>query len=168
MGKTIASREWAASNWFLLLLPVVLLGEWGFSRLVPWSDPGFAEAAMLFDLCIFVPLLYALCYRKVLPPRQLLLRTAGLACLGIFIASKLVPAEAQVVLPHLSWARIAGLAVLALIELRLMVELMKLVFACGSTAEDIASRSGMPPWVARLMLLEARFWKAVWKLIRRG
>lgn len=167
MGKPLALREWAAANWFFLVLPVLLLIEWAFSRSSVWSDPAPAEAAMLFDLCVFMPALYALCYRNQLPVRQLALRTLALSFLGIFIASTLVPAEAQIVLPRLSWARTAGLVVLALIELRLLVEALKLVFSGRSTAEEVSSRTGAPPWIARLMLLEARFWKAVWRLVRR-
>jgi hypothetical protein len=57
--------------------------------------------------------------------------------------------------------------VLALIELRLLAVALKLVFAGRATADEIAERTGAPPWIARLMLIEARFWKWLWRSIRR-
>ncbi len=166
MAALIAGKQWARANWFLFLLPLLLLIELAFARSNSWAEPGFAEAAILFDLCVFVPALYALCYRNKLALKPLLLRLIGLSCLGIFIASKLVPPDAQRLLPHLSWVRAAGWAVLALIELKLFIEMVKLVFSGRTTADNVAARGGVPRWLAALMLLEARFWKAVWKFIR--
>ena len=166
MSGLSAGRYWARTNWFLLLLPFLLLTELAFARSNPWSEPELAEATVLFDLCIFVPALYALCYRKKLALKPLLLRLIGLSCLGLFIASRLVPPEAQRLLPHLSWARTAGWIVLGLVELKVFVEIMKLVFSGRTTADRIATEGGVPPWFAKLMLLEVRFWKAVWKFIR--
>ena len=34
--------------------------------------------------------------------------------------------------------------------------------------DEISRATGAPGFVGTLMLLEARFWKAVWRLIRRG
>lgn len=166
MVDRFANRTWAKANWFVLLLPGLLLFEWAFARSNDWSDAGLSEPAMLFDLCLVIPALFVLCYRKTLPPSQLALRAMALSCLGIYVASKLVPADAQTLLPHLYWPRMAGLAVLVLIELKLFVAVMKLVFARGSTAEQVAERTGAPAWIVRLMLLEARFWQAVWRFIR--
>jgi hypothetical protein len=162
---TIAARM--RSHWFVVLLPALLLIEYGFARSTDWTSDRVAEAAILFDLCLFVPLLYLLCYRQSLSVRALLVRSAALCLAGIYIASLLVPPEGQVLLDDLSLLRPAGLVVLALIELKLLIELVKLVFSGRTTAEEIAARSGAPEWVARLMMLEARFWKALWALIRR-
>ena len=163
--KAIRARQWLAGNWFVPLLALLLLVEFAFSRSVSWSDPAFAEAAMLFDLAVFVPALFLLCYGGRLAARTLLLRAGALSLLGIYIASHLVPAQAQVLLPNLSWARVAGQAVLMLIELRLVYEVLKMVFTGRSSAGEVAARTGAPQWVVRLMLLEARFWKAVWRIL---
>ena len=90
---------------------------------------------------------------------------AALVCLGVWIAGRMVPADFQVVLPELGWARAAGLAVLVLIELRLLVAVLKLAFSGSAKAEDL-EKQGAPPLIAKLMLIEARFWRAVWRLIR--
>ena len=158
----------ARAHWFLPLLAALLLVEYGFARSTDWSSDGVAEAAILFDLCLFVPGLYLLCYRGRIRGRALIVRTAALALAGLYLASLLVPARGQVLLLQLSWLRPIGLAVLALIELKLLIEIVKLVFSGGSTAAEVAARSGAPLWVARLMFLEARLWKALWALIRRG
>jgi hypothetical protein len=125
------------------------------------------EAAVLFDLCLFIPALHFLCYRRKLALKPLLIRTAALAFLGVYIASWLIPREAQSLLAELGWARTAGFVVVALIELRLVFLALKLVFGGRASADEIAERTGAPPWIARLMLIEARFWKWVWRWIRR-
>jgi hypothetical protein len=162
------TRVWAKANWFLLALPLLLAVSWLFTRSIDWgSSARAAEAVTLFDWTVSIPLLYFLCYRHKVRGKAMAIRLLALACLGVWIASRLVPADAQALLPHLGWPRTAGLAVLALIELRLLVLALKLAFSGTASAEELAERSGAPPLLAKLMLLEARFWRAVWRLIRR-
>ncbi|HYI49719.1 MAG TPA: hypothetical protein VEX35_14770 [Allosphingosinicella sp.] len=156
---------WMRRNWFLPLLVLLLAIEWAFARTTDWPRDGAAEAVILFDLCLFVPALHFLCYRRTLAWKPLLIRTAALASLGIYFASLLIPAEAQHLLAGLGWARLAGFAVLAALELWVLVKVIKLVFGTTTTAEEISATSGAPPWIARLMLLEARFWKWLWRLL---
>jgi hypothetical protein len=162
----IATREWAAANWFLLALPVLAAISFLVARSAPPGDPAI-EAVTLFDWAVTIPILYFLCYRCALARRQMAIRLFALVCLGIWAASRLVPLPAQQILPHLSWPRMAGLAVLLLIELRLLVLGIKYAFSGRGDAKELAERTGAPVFLARLMLLEARFWRAVWRLIRR-
>ena len=164
MTGTDMPSGWMRRHWFVPLLAVLLLIETAFARTTDWSRDGFAELVVLFDLCLFIPFLYLLCYRGRVERKPLLIRAAALALAGIYVASKLVPPSAQIVLGELVWARYAGLAVLALIELWVVVLTMKLVYG-GATTEEIARSSGAPPWIARLLQLEARFWKAVWRFL---
>lgn len=154
---------WARRNWFLPLLAVLLAIIWAFARTTDWPRDGLAEAVILFDLCLFVPVLHFLCYRRALAWKPLLVRTAALASLGIWLASHLIPPEAQHLLAGLGWARLAGFIVLAALELWIMVKVVKLVFGSATTAEEISATSAAPPWIARLMLIEARFWKWLWR-----
>ena len=151
-------------HWFVPLLAVLLLIETAFARTTDWSRDGLAELVILFDLCLFIPFLYLLCYRGRIERKPLLLRAVALALAGVYIASKLVPPSAQIVLGELVWARYAGLAALALIELWVVVLTVKLVYGAATT-EEISSRNGAPLWIARLLQLEARFWKAVWRFL---
>lgn len=165
---TGTARTWLKANWFVAAVPPLLLVEWAVVRAIGAEMGPHLEAVVLFDLCLFMPLLYVLCYRGTLPLKHLLLRVLGLTCLGVYLASYMVPQAAQQLLPNLSLARTAGLMVLALVELRLLVEVLRITFGRNeATAEQLQAASGAPAWVAKLMLLEARFWKAVWRLIRR-
>lgn len=157
---------WARRHWFLVLAPLLVAVELAFARGVAWSADPFAEYAILFDLCLFVPALYALCYRRQLATGALVVRTAALFLGGVYLASLLVPPDAQVLLKSLDFLRPAGIAVLALIELKILIEIVRLAFGGTTSAQEISRRSGAPQWVARLMLIEARFWKAVWRLLR--
>lgn len=158
---------WMRRNWFLPVLGVLLVVEWAFARAIVWPRDGAAEAVILFDLCLFVPALHFLCYRRTLARKALLIRTAALASLGIYLASWLIPAEAQHLLAGLGWARLAGLVVLAALELWVVVKVVKLVFGGTATEADVVAH-GAPPWIARIMLIEARFWKWLWRLLRGG
>lgn len=160
------AMRFTRANWFVPMLSVALVMEWILARSSARSEPTALEAVILFDLCLFVPFLYWLCYRRTQPAKALAMRAVGLACFGVFIASRLVPPEAQTLLPHLAWVRTAGIAVVALVELKLFVELIKLVFGGQSSNEQIAGRTGAPPLLVKLMALEARFWKAVWRFVR--
>jgi len=157
--------HWARRNWFVPLLAILLAIEVAFARTTLWAQDGLAEAVILFDLCVFVPALHFFCYRRTLARRALLIRTAALSCGGIYIASLLVPVEAQRLIAELGWARIAGLALVAAFELWVVIATVKLVFG-GAGTDEIAAKSGAPLWVARLMQAEARFWKFLWRLIR--
>ena len=80
--------------------------------------------------------------------RALLVRTGALALLGVYLASKLVPAEAQTVVADLVWARDAGWLILALMELSIAIWLVRLVFG-GTSAEEIAAKTGENIRIAR-------------------
>jgi hypothetical protein len=164
---TAQVQSWLRWNWFVVLAPILLLIEWLVVRSSAGAMGSMVEAIVLFDLCLFIPLLYVLCYRSQLPLKHLLLRVLGLVCLGVYIASYIVPEAAQQIVPQLSWARTAGLAVLALVELALLLTVLRLVWGRDASAEQVQAASGAPAWVARLMVVEARFWRAVWRLIRR-
>jgi len=168
MARADRLIDWTRRNWFLPLLAILLTIEWAFARTTAWGRDGFAEAVILFDLCLFVPALHYLCYRRSLARKALLVRTAALAFLGLYIASHLIPPEAQRLVAALGWARLAGLAVLAALELWVLVAVVKLVFGRGATAAEVSASSGAPPWIARLMVAEARFWKWLWRLVRNG
>ena len=47
------------------------------------------EAGLLFDLIVLLPCLYFLCYRR--RGRGVGIRAIGLACLGVWVATKLIP-----------------------------------------------------------------------------
>jgi hypothetical protein len=159
---------WLRRNWFPPLLAVLLAIELAFARSSDWSQPRGPEAVMLFDLCLFIPFLHFLCYRRKLALKPLLIRTFALSFLGVWIASTLIPPDAQSLLAELGWARLAGIFILALIELRLLIVAIRMIFGGRATVAEIAERTGAPPWIARLMLAEAHFWKWLWRLIRGG
>jgi len=164
---TARLSPWLRSNWFVLVLPLLLLVEWLVVRSLAGEMGQHVEAVVLFDLCLFMPALYLLCYRGSLPLKRLALRALGLACLGMYLATYIVPEAAQQLLPHLAWARTVSLPVIALIEIVFIVTVVRLVWRSDATVERVQAASGAPAWVARLMLLEARMWKALWRLIRR-
>jgi hypothetical protein len=167
MVRPRISSGWARRNWFLPLLTALLAIEWAFARATDWSADGVAEAVILFDMCLFVPFLYLLCYRRRVARKPLLVRAAALAFLGLYFAAHLIPPQAQHLVAGLGWARLVGWAVLALAELWVVAKVVRLVFGREATTEDVVVQSGAPRWIARIMLIEARFWKALWRLLRR-
>lgn len=166
MIANITVREQLGDHWFAPAFALILGALWLVAR-DPMFMAGGGEAAILADLCLTVPILYVLCYRRRHSAAQLGLRALALACLGIWLGAWIIPESDQSVLTRLGPLRVAGLVVLALIELRLLVAMIRLVFGSEPSSDEISRATGAPPFVAKLMLLEARFWKAVWRLIRR-
>lgn len=163
---TSTGRSWLKAHWFAMAVLPLLLLEWLVMRRFGMEMGPVAESIALFDLCIFMPLLYFLCYGRSLPLKQLVLRMLGLVCLGVYLASYIVPAALQQILPQLEPVRMAGLAVLMLVELRLLILATRVVWKKGANVAEVQAASGAPAWIAKLMLVEARFWQAVWRLIR--
>jgi hypothetical protein len=157
---------YSRQNWFWPLAAVLLAFAFFISRLAPTSIPQGWELAVIFDMLITLPLLFFFCFRKQLSGKALLLRIVALQCLGIWLATRLVPAESQQILPALAWLRYAGLVVLIFIEVKVMFAVFKMVFKANTNEQQIEDM-GVPPLLAKLMLMEACFWKWVLGLFRR-
>jgi len=85
------------------------------ARTVPWRPARPLEVGVILDLAVLVPVLYGICYRR--RGRAAWVRAAALACLGIWLAGRVIPAAHHELLDHLSPLRYAGMAVLSLVEL---------------------------------------------------
>ena len=153
------------NNWFWPVAAIIAAAIWALSTIsqVPLS-PGF-EKALLFDALITMPVLYLLCYRSSFTTTALIVRVLALQCAGIWLAAKLVPVGNQSILSHLTWIRWAGLAIVTLFEIRLVAAVVKLQLK-PTTLQDELEAAGMPPVLAKLAMLEARFWR--WILRRPG
>ncbi len=165
MNPTAINRR-LKDNWFWPAALVLMAAAWLFSRNLPSQELGGWEVAVMFDVLVTLPLLFAFCYRGRLARNTLIIRILALQCLGIWVATKIVPIESQTLLPQLSWLRYAGLAVLMLIELRVMVVLLKTVFKVDATSKQL-EEIGVPSFLAKMMLMEARFWRWVFSIFKR-
>ncbi|MFN7573218.1 MAG: hypothetical protein ACK5TK_17555 [Betaproteobacteria bacterium] len=165
----------------MAVLPAPLRTHWFYLALVPivaidlavaLSSRGeidrMVEAGLLFDLALLLPALYWLCYRR--EGRKALVRAVALACLGVWVAGKLVPVEEQQLISALAPLRYVGLAVVVALEVVLLLAIYRAVFKHGGIDPATAARAeaaGMPPWLLRLLALEARFWARVWQTLRK-
>jgi hypothetical protein len=154
------------ANWFWPIAMILTMLAWSTAQMSPSTDLAGWELAVLFDVLVTLPLLFLVYYRKKLGRSALIVRILALQCLGIWLATKLVPAEGQVLLPQLAWLRHAGLCVLVVIELRVMIALFQMIFKPGTTEQNLEA-IGMPPLLAKLALMEARFWRWVFGIFKR-
>jgi hypothetical protein len=155
----------ARHHWFYLSLPLLLSAALGFRASHPWSEqPALCEAVTLFDWCLFVPILYVLCYRDM-PRRALVLRALALACGGIWIASRIVPDSAETILSEWGWLRGLGIAVLVIFEGLAGMAMLRVVFSAAPDLK-VLERQGIPPLFVKLMLAEVRLWRWVWMRLR--
>ncbi len=153
------------SHWFFWVAPVVILVNVMVSLSARGEIDRIVEAGLLFDLAVLVPALYWLCYRK--RKEGIAVRAAALVCLGIWLALKLVPEAERDLLNYVEPLRYVGLAVLIVVELAVMVAIYRAIFKGGSVQEAVAKApSDMPPWAAKLIALEARFWQRAWASLR--
>ncbi|MBJ7527720.1 MAG: hypothetical protein JHD10_10865 [Sphingomonadaceae bacterium] len=158
--------EQLKANWFWPVAFALSVIVWLLTNTLPPQDLGYWELAVLFDVLVTLPLLFTLCYRRTLTSKNLIIRIIALQCLGTWLATKLVPVESQMVLPQLAWLRYAGLTVLILIEVRIMVALFKILFKPDTSSKQLED-IGMPPFLAKLALLEARYWRWVFSIFKR-
>lgn len=162
-------RAWLRSNWFYPLALAIVLGDVGALYFQDWSHRRLFEAAVLFDLALVVPLLYLWCYRS--RGRAVILPVVSLASLGIWATSHLIPPEHQHILGSIAWLRTAAVAVLVMVEIRILFSFYKAIFASDKTPEEIARQLGgdvrLPAWVTRLLALEARMLRSLSGLVKR-
>ena len=153
-------------HWFFAVAPVVVAVDLYVALSARGDIDRILEAGLLFDLVVLVPSLYWLCYRQ--RGKKAAIRAAALACLGIWVALKLVPEPERDLLNIVAPLRYVGLFALVWLELVVVLAIYKSIFKGSSTADAVARTSGdMPPWVAKLLAMEAKFWLEVWGLIKR-
>jgi hypothetical protein len=153
-------------HWFFFVAPLVLAADLYVGLSAHGAINRLLEAGLLFDLVVLVPCLYWLCYRQ--RGRRAVIRSAAFACLGIWVALKLVPESERDLLNYVAPLRYVGLAALAWFELVVVIAIYKTVFTGGSVTQAASlAPEDMPPWVAKLIAIEANFWLKVWGAIKR-
>jgi hypothetical protein len=99
-----------------------------------------------------------LCYRA--QEAAEIICAVWLASLGIWPAGHIVPLEHPHLLGSLSWLRKTAMAVLVLIEIRILFSFYKAIFASDKKPEEIAEKLTsdvkLPTWLTHLVALEAR------------
>ena len=151
---------------FLLILPLAVIIEWAFAVTHDWLAYPRSEWVVLFDLCLFVPLLYFICFSSSLEMRARLIRTAGIVGMGLFAARFIVPEANQFVIADLAHLRNLMLVCVLAFEGWVFFKVIQAVYRRNADAAALERDFAMPAWIAKLMVLEARFWKAVWAFVR--
>lgn len=155
-------------KWFFIIaLPLAIATEWAFARTLDWTAYPRSEWVALFDLCIFMPALYWAAFSSDLSRKARLLRSLGIAGIGLFTASFIVPEPNQFIIGELSAARKFAMVVIVAFEGWVLWKVIGAVYRQNADAKTLERDFAMPEWVARLMVLEAKFWKAVWQFLRR-
>jgi hypothetical protein len=155
-------------KWFFLIgLPLAIAIEWTFARSLDWTAYPRSEWVALFDLCVFMPVIYLAVFRSELTAKAHALRTLGIAGIGLFAASWIVPEANQFFVAELSNLRNAALVFVLAFEGWVFWKVIGAVYRHNADAKTLEREFAMPEWIAKLMVLEARFWKAVWSFLRR-
>jgi hypothetical protein len=155
-------------KWFFLIaLPLAVAIEWAFARSLDWSAYPRSEWVALFDLCIFMPLLYLAAFSSELARKAHLLRALGIAGIGLFASNFVVPGPNQYIIGELSALRNAAMIGILAFEGWLLWKVIGAVYRQNADAKTLEREFAMPEWIAKMMVLEAQFWKAVWQFLRR-
>ena len=167
--STMKLKSTLQGHWFLPLALAIAVADLMLARTVPWRPARPLEVGVILDLAVLVPVLYGICYRR--RGRAAWVRAAALACLGIWLAGRVIPAAHHELLDHLSPLRYAGMAVLFLVELRLAIAIYRAAFSAQpeQTQRTLAAaeQAGVPRWVPRLMAWEAALWRRAWHQMQR-
>ena len=161
--------SWLRGHWFYPLAIAVVLGDVSTLHFQDWRHPRLFESAVLFDLAVVLPLLYFWCYRA--RGTAVILPMVSLASLGIWATSQLIPAEHQHVLNSVGWLRTMAIAVLAMVEIKILFGFYKMIFSSDKTPEEIADELAndikLPLWLMRLVALEARILRSLSQFVKR-
>ncbi len=156
------------ARWFfLILLPLAIAIEWAFARTLDWTAYPRSEWVALIDLCVFMPVIYLAAFRSALTPKARALRTFGIAGIGLFAASWIVPEANQFLVAELAHLRNPAIVCVLAFEAWIFWKVIGAVYRKGADAKTLERDFAMPEWIAGLIVLEARFWKGVWALLRR-
>ncbi|MEO9971643.1 MAG: hypothetical protein ABJG15_17740 [Hyphomonadaceae bacterium] len=153
-------------NWFVAAFLATVFSCYMVASTDTWASPKISELGLLFDLTVFAPFLYWLCYRKQQTRRKTVLRMIVVASVGVFVAKQLVPGPEQFVLAILGWLKSSWVVVLLFIEVFAGVALLKLLFSSTddiSTKQELVEKYEVPEWLASFMVWEANFWRRVLK-----
>lgn len=160
MAKTITGY------WFYWLLPPLLLSAWQLSTLPDTlANPLLTERIYLFDFGLFLPTLYFIYLRSRVALKAAIIRSLALAGAGIAFAAWLMPDGTGQVLPFLSWLRWTALPLIILLEVGAFIALVRYLYGTDPQKDELVAQ-GIPPLVVKAMLMEARFWKRVYALMR--
>jgi hypothetical protein len=152
---------------FLLVLPIAIAIEWAFASWHDWGAYPRSEWVALVDLCLFMPLVYFTLFATELSIKARLLRCIAIAGIGLFAASFIVPEANQFVVGKLSDVRNALLVFVLAFEGWVFWKLINAVYRKDADVNQLHNDFAMPQWMAKLLILEARFWKAVIGFFRR-
>jgi hypothetical protein len=156
-------------HWFFVAAVLVTGVNSAIAFTDTWDPPRLLEAGMLFDLALVIPALYWLCYRKT--DKSIWPRLIAVGCLGIWVAGHLVPDQHHYLLSDLSVLRYAGLAILVLLELKLIFAMYRAAFGTGDHAQhkldEVFEDAALPPWVQRIVKWEVGVWKQIGAALKR-
>ena len=96
-----------------------------------------------------------------------LIRAAGIAGFGLFASSFIVPESNQYLIGQLSNFRNAMLVLVLVFEAWVFWKIIGAIYRKNADAKSLEREFAIPEWVAKLLVFEARFWKAVWGLFKR-
>lgn len=158
----------AREYWFYLLLPFCLMAGLGLSRdALAIQRPLDFERVLMLDFFLILPTIYFFYLRKSMPLRGAFLRSLGLAGLGLWFAAWLMPAGEGQVIPQLAWLRYLSMPFIILVEIGVAVSLLRYIYGEAPDEQKLIDQ-GVPPLVVKALLMEARFWKEVWRFFFRG
>ncbi|MEM7700308.1 MAG: hypothetical protein AAF251_00080 [Pseudomonadota bacterium] len=152
---------------FLIVLPIAIAIEFAFAQWLDWSTYPRAEWVALVDLCVFMPLVYLGLFSSELSAKARGLRALGIAGIGLFAASWIVPSANQFLISDLASLRAASLVFVLAFEGFIIFKVMQALYARNADAQEIERDFAVPPFIAKLLVLEAKFWKAVWGFFGR-
>lgn len=160
----IALRDWGQRHWFVPVYLLAVAAAFLMSRAPALPQPKGWDVALLIDLCVIMPVLFLLCYGRALSGKVKALRIIALACTGVLVAEWTTADDRQLIVHQLAAFRWVGVALIVAAELAVLGALVKLLFRAETGADELG-RLGVPAPIARLMLLEARFWRWVAKVL---
>jgi hypothetical protein len=167
LNRALQTSSWIKANWFVAAAVLLLGTDLSVLLLPNGASPRLLEFGLLSDLCIVLPGMYLACYWR--KGKRTVLRAIAFASIGFWTSSKLLPESGQFLIQQLWPVRYVALAVIVLIEFKVMLAVYRAVFSGASrqkAASMLEKQSGMPAWAAKLAAAEASWWSTLGKAVK--
>lgn len=155
----------AARHWIAAVPPLLVFAAWR-TGVLDGASTGLRAGFLAFT-CVLLPIAYHLSTRSGSKGAVAPVRSLGLALGAISLNGWLLFDRSDPVFRPFAYEQWLLVALVVAIEVRVTAMILSSVFRANPDEAAIAERAGLPRFVARLMILEANFWRAVYRFLSR-
>lgn len=128
----------------------------------------FHEAFVLFVFSVLYPIIVLLRMDDSYSPKAKFFRVILFCGVGVFAADFVLPEAYKYIISYLHYAKLVTVIPGLIVEIIAVFAIYKIALSRSSTIESAAAiekEYGVPPWLARAFVADAKFWRTVYRFL---